>query len=46
VKSMTCSDQFRVIAFAQDLPRVPARYRSLLVRASRQALPHGLSARD
>ena len=44
VKSFSCQDQFRAMAFAQLTYREsPARHRDLSLGAGVEALPHGFS---
>ena len=48
VKSLRCTEHFRVMAFAQltDLSREPQRHRSLSVGPSLETLSHGVSRAD
>ena len=46
VRTLSCADLFRVMAFAQvDVARIPARYRGLSQRQSGQVVSHGHEGR-
>jgi len=46
VKSLRCTEHFRVMAFAQLTYREPQRHRSLPVGPSLETLSHGVSRAD
>ena len=43
IRTLSCAEQYRVMAFAQLTYREPARHRSLPLGADSQALSRGLS---